>query len=152
MIFSEPEKAAKHLYRVTKPAGKCYITSWKDVGHKDVAIRVIKRLRGPNGTYDIPLTLWKKEMSDPEYLVSELEKVGFKNCQGETLLRYCVYPGKEGLEFGSGNLPKFYEKFIDFKEGEEEKWLGIWAQELAKDYSDGAVRLKMWANIVWGTK
>ena len=100
MLFPQPEKAAKQLYRVTKPGGKCYITSWHRVGHTDIAIQVIKRLRGESGTYDIPLTFWKKEMEDPEYLVSELSNVGFKDCGAETKLRYIIYPGKEGINFG----------------------------------------------------
>jgi hypothetical protein len=41
------------------------------------------------------------------------------------------------------------ERFIKFSEGEEEP---IWYEELENDYSDGAVRLKMWVNIAWGTK
>jgi ubiquinone/menaquinone biosynthesis C-methylase UbiE len=152
MFFPQPEKAAKHLYRVAKPGGKCYITSWKQVGYTDIAFRVIKALRGDQGTYDIPLVLWKKEMEDLDYLVSELTSAGFKDCTAENIVSYSVQPGMEGLKFMAASLPKHYEKFMKFKEGEEEKWLGIWEEEVAKEFSNGAVRIKMIANIASGTK
>jgi ubiquinone/menaquinone biosynthesis C-methylase UbiE len=76
-IFPKAEKAAKHLYRVAKPGGKCYITSWKDAGYKHIAIRVIKRLRREEGNYDIPLIFWKNHLADVEYLATDLQKVRF---------------------------------------------------------------------------
>ena len=95
MIFPGAEKAVNRLYHVAKSGGKCYITSWKEVGHKHVGMRVIKHLR-EEGNYNVPLIFWEDEMTDVEYLVTDLQKVGFKDCAGETLLRYMCVQEKRG--------------------------------------------------------
>lgn len=43
------------------------ITSWKEVGHKHVGMRVIKHLR-EEGNYNVPLIFWEDEMTDVEYV------------------------------------------------------------------------------------
>jgi len=148
MFFPDAEKALKQLYRVTKPNGTCYVTSWHRMEHhQDIALRIIKRLRGENGQFDTPLVFWNQKLNDPNYLVSELEKAGFNDCGAETKLEYIIYPGVQGLEFAKENLPKLYAKFIVFKEGEEEDWKKYWNEEMDQHYTSEGVKLKMWANI-----
>jgi hypothetical protein len=79
ILFPQPKKFAKHLYRITKPVWKCYIISSHSVGHKDLAIQAIKCLRRENGRYNIPFYILEKEMEDPEYLALE---VGRKDLWG----------------------------------------------------------------------
>jgi hypothetical protein len=72
-------------------------------------MRLIKRFR-EDGKFDKPVSLWPREMENPEYLGNELERAGFKECGAETRLGYCFYPGEEGFKFGVENLLKLYMK------------------------------------------
>jgi hypothetical protein len=153
MFFPDADKAIQHLHRVTKPGGKCYITTWHQLQHRDLALTVLKRLRGPNATLDTVSPFWKIEMEDPAYLPSALGKAGFKNTGGETKLVFVEYKGEEGIAFGIENMPKLYAKMMKVGVGEEEKWNQLWEEELRKEcISEDGMRMKMWANIGWGTK
>lgn len=153
MFFPDADKAIQHLHRVTKSDGKCYITTWHQLQHRDLALTVLKRLRGPNATLDTVSPFWKKEMEDPSYLPSALGKIGFKNTGVETKLVFIEYKGEEGIAFGIENMPKLYAKMMKFGAGEEEKWNQLWEEELRREcISEDGMRMKMWANIGWGTK
>ena len=154
MFFPDADKALNHLFRVTKPGGKCFITTWYRLEHLEIAERLVRRLRPDQQASSTPLKFWQLPWDEPEYLKAQLSKSGFRDCGVQTRLEYILYPGKEGLDFGAENLPKLYAKLITLKdEAEEEKWNQLWREELEREnYSNGDVRLKMWANIAWGTK
>ena len=154
MFFPDPDKAFNHLFRITKPDGKCFITTWNQMEHLQIAERLVPRLRPDQAASEVSLKLWQIPWDDPEYLKAQLAKAGFRDYGVETKLEYIVYPGKDGFEFGAENLPKLYAKLIALKdEGEEEKWNRLWREELEREnYTSEGVKLKMWANIAWGTK
>jgi SAM-dependent methyltransferase len=153
MFFPDADKALQHLHRVTKPGGKCYITSWYRMQHRELAVKIVRQLRGSDATFNLSSPFWKEEMEDPAYLPTALGKAGFKDTAGETKLEYIVYKGEEGIAFGIENLPKLYAKMMQFGEGEEEMWNQLWGDELREECVSGdGMRLKMWANIGWGTK
>jgi SAM-dependent methyltransferase len=152
MFVSDPDKALAQIYRTTKPGGVCYITSWNQLGHKIIAMKVIKRLRGENGRWDTPPNFWKEEWNDPAHLTSKLEQFGFKECAAEIKLEYINYPAPEGFSFAVENLPKLYANWITLKEGEEEPWGKIWEEELLPYNTSEGVKIPMWANIARGKK
>jgi ubiquinone/menaquinone biosynthesis C-methylase UbiE len=147
-VVPDVERAMNHLYRTTKPGGKCYITSWHKGEWKDIATGLVKQLRGEDA--DIDLTLWKQEWWDPQHLVSLLEKVGFGNCHVETTLQHMNYPGSEtGLVVAVATLSKMSAQVFKLKENEQERWKTLWEDALEGMHG---VKVKMWANIGWGTK
>ena len=153
MFFSELDKALGHLYRTTKPGGKCFITSWKRVETREMGERCLKRLRGQDGQFDVPLHFWDQEMENPEYLFSKLEKLGFKDCNALTKLEYAVYSGPNRLDVVMNTIPGLFSRFVKFKDDEEKnKWNQIWKEEFEKLDSGIEIKLKMWVNIAWGTK
>lgn len=115
ILFPQPEEVTKHLYRVTKPVWKCYITSLRSVGHKDLAIQAIKCLRRENGIYYIPFYLLEKEMEDPEHLALE---VGHQDLSGRNTIEIYELSRKERIMFDSANLAKLYQKVINLKDNE----------------------------------
>src|SRR5271156_3067149 len=152
MFMPDAEKALKHLYRVTKPGGQCYITSWHRMEHKEMAARVLKKLRGEDVNVAQTFPMWPPQMEDPDYLPSALAKVGFKNTGGEVKPEHMVYRGKDGIRIGYEFIPKLYERMMTFKEGEQEKWNQLWNDELGKATSSDAMTIPVWAIIAWGTK
>ena len=84
MFIPDSDKALNHLYRVTKPGGKCFIATWHRLEHFEIAERLIRRLRPDQG----PLKLWQVPWDDPEYLKAQLAKAGFRDCVVETKLEY----------------------------------------------------------------
>jgi hypothetical protein len=121
--------------------------------HRELAVKIVRLLRGSDATFDLSSPFWNEEMEDPAYLPTALGKAGFKDTAGETTLKYIVYRGEEGIAFGIENLPKLYAKMMQFNDGEEERWNQLWEEELRKECVSGdGMRLKMWANIGWGTK
>jgi hypothetical protein len=153
MFVPDSGKAMEHLYRTTKQGGTCYITTWKTMQHKDIGERVIERLCGKNWKYSVPKNFWKPEWNDPNYLVSELERVGFKDCQVETSEEYIFYPGPEGVACAVGLFSMQYGSFIDLKEEEQEQWKQLWEEEIKQDcLTKDGIKIKMVAIIAWGNK
>ena len=153
MLLSNPEKALEQLYRVSKPGGKCYFTTWHRMESINMSKRVIKRLRGDDGNFDYPPRLWKPEMEDPKYLVSELERIGFKECGSETREVYLCYSGFSGIDVAMRFLPTLFQRFVNFKDDEEkERWFQLWREEFKKHETEEGIKMKMWPNYVWGTK
>jgi len=148
----DPEKALKHLYRVTKPGGQCYITSWHRMEHKEMAARILRRLRGESVNVAETFPLWTPQMEDPKYLPSALEKVGFKNTGGEVRPDKMVYRGQDVIRIGYEFLPRLYERMITLEDGEQEKWNQLWNEELEKAISSDTLTIPAWAIIAWGTK
>jgi ubiquinone/menaquinone biosynthesis C-methylase UbiE len=63
-FIPDSDKALNHLYRVTKPGGKCFITTWHRLEHFQIAEQLIRRLRPDQG----PLKLWQVPWDDLDYL------------------------------------------------------------------------------------
>ena len=152
MFLSNPERGLEQLHRVSKPGGKCYFTTWHGMESIDMAKRVVKRLRGEDGNFDYPPQLWKAEMEDPKYLVSELERIGFNECGSETTETYLCYPGPNTIDVAMRFLPMLFQRFLNFKDNEKERWLQLWREEFKKYETEEGIKIKMWPNYVWGTK
>ena len=149
----ESEKALKHLYRITKPGGKCCISTPNKLGHTRIGQQVIKRLRGPQGEFDRIPSPWADDWTRPEYLVSRLQNVGFKDCVSEVKLEWGLYEGNEGVGIAVDTFSRLYQLWIEFREGEEEKWRPLWEEELVKECGDGhGFKMDIWVNVAWGTK
>jgi hypothetical protein len=93
-------------------------------------------------------------MEDPGYLISEMEKVGFRDCGAEQRLVYATYPsGSRGINLAMELAPVLLSKYIDFKdELERERYQELWREEFKQRETKEGLKIKMWANIVWGTK
>jgi hypothetical protein len=153
MLLSNPEKGLEQLHRVSKPGGKCYVTTWRGMESIDMAKRVIKRLRGEDGNFDFPLQIWKPEMEDPNYLVSELERIGFKECGSETTETYLFYTGPDAIDVAVTVLPALFHRFLNFKDDKEkERWFQLWREEFKKYETEEGIKIKGWPNYIWGTK
>lgn len=152
MLLPNPEKGLEELYRVTKPGGKCYFTTWHKLETSEIAHRVVQRLRGHNGTFDIPPVFWKPEMQDPKYLVSELERIGFKECGAKIVEKRLVYLEQDAIGLAMRFIRKLFQRFLIFKDGEEEQWDKIWIEELNRLNTEVGITFKMWPIYVWGTK
>ena len=88
-----------------------------------------------------------------EYLTVAMEKVGFKDCKVEIHTVHISYPGEEGIEYAMEALPGFYNGMMNFREGEKERWMELWRDELLGGYVvDGGIKVAMTGNIGWGTK
>jgi hypothetical protein len=100
--------------------------------------------------------LWTPErlkMEKPEYLPTAMGNVGFKDCTVEVHKVYAWYPGEEGMKYAMEALPGFYSSMMKFQEGEKEKWLEYWKEELINGcVVDGGIKISMTGNIGWGTK
>ena len=154
MYLPEPAKALAHLYRVTRPGGICFITTWHRTETRTIGEHVLRRLRGRHDAVDRPMHFWKREMEDPGYLISEMEKVGFRDCRAEQRLVYATYPcGLRGIDLAMELAPVLLSKYIDFKdEMERERYKELWREEFKQRETKEGLRIKMWANIVCGTK
>ena len=152
MLLQNPEKGLEELYRVTKPGGKCYFTTWHKLETSEMANRVVQRLRGHNGTFDKPPIFWKPEMQDPKYLVSELERIGFKDCEAKIVEKRLVYSEQDAIGLAMRFIRKLFQRFLIFKDGEEEQWDKLWIEELKRLNTEVGVAFKMWPIYVWGTK
>lgn len=152
MLVPTPEKALEELYRVTKPGGKCYFTTWHRMGSAEIAKQVIQGLRGDDATFDHLPRFWKPEMQDPKYLVSELERIGFKECGAEIPEKSIIYSQPNATDIAMRFMPKLFQRFLIFKDGEEERWPGLWKEEFRKRETEAGVAIKMWPVYVWGTK
>lgn len=92
-------------------------------------------------------------MEDPKHLVSELERVGFKECGSETRETFVCFSGFNRIEVSMSLLPTLFERFLHFKDDEEkERWLQLWEEEFKKHDTDEGIKIKVWPNYVWGTK
>src|SRR5579859_413486 len=151
MPLPNADKALSHLYRTLKPGGTCVITSWYRLQYHDLGLEILKRLRGEDAYYDIDASKWKAEWLDPQYLKTQMERAGFKDCRVETILEYSRY---ESLEYAAKVMPKVSGMLVKFKEGEEELWGKYWEESLRKYClaGDGTVNMKMSANIGCSTK
>ena len=149
----DSEKALKHLYRTTKLGGKCCISTGNKMEHTRIGENVIKRLRGPQGEFDRKPSPWSDDWTHPEYIASRIEGVGFKDCVSEVKLEWSIYEGKEGVEIAVDTLSRLYENWIDFREGEKERWRDLWEEELVRGCADGdGLKMAAWVNVAWGTK
>ena len=154
MYLPDPTKALKQLYRITKPGGKCFITTWNRTETKSMGENVLKRLRGCPYSTDRPVKFWDPEMEDPEYLISEMQKVGFNRAGAERKLVFARYPdGDEGIDLAMQLAPVLLNRFIDFRDDfEKQEYERLWREEFEKRQTNGGLQIKMWANIFWGTK
>jgi hypothetical protein len=151
MYLPECSKALGHLYRVTRPDGKCFITTWHRTETREMGERVLRRLRGCNDWVDIQF--WKAEMENPGYLISVMEKAGFRDCGAEQVLVYATYPGHQGLDLAMELAPVLLSKYVDFRDDKERQlYKQLWREEFKSRQMEGELKVKMWANIVWGTK
>jgi SAM-dependent methyltransferase len=153
MYLPNPTKALEHLHRVTKPSGKCFITTWNATETKSIGETVLQRLQEGIST-ERPVKFWNPEMEDSEYLISEMQKVGFKECVAERKVVYASYPsGSEGVDLAMELAPVLLSRFIDFRDEEEHERYGmLWREEFEKRQTGQGLRIEMCANIVWGKK
>ena len=153
MLMPDPTKALKELYRTVKPNGKCCVVIPQHLTHRDIAMRVIKRLRGPEGNYDRPLTLWKEDWESGEYIVSQLENAGFTGVVCEEWLAHLFWRGMDGTKAAVENFSRLYGTSVDFKDGEREVWPKVWEEQLIEECSTPeGLKMTQGINIVWGTK
>jgi|SRR5579859_7917732 len=154
MYLSEPTKALAHLYRVTRSGGQCFITTWRRTETGEIGEQVLSRLRECHNAVDRPsFQSWKPEMEDTTYLISEMEAAGFSDCGAEEKLVYAMYPGAHGIDLAMELAPVLLSRFIDFRDdNEREKYKQLWREAFMKRQTEEGLKIKMWANIVWGTK
>lgn len=154
MYLSEPTKALAHLYRVTQTGGKCFITTWRRTETREMGEQVLSSLRECHNAVDKPsFQFWKPEMEDPAYLMSEMEAAGYRDCGAEEKLVYASYPGADGIDRAMELAPMLLSRFIDFRDDNEmEQYKHLWREEFKKRQTKEGLKIKMWANIVWGTK
>lgn len=153
MFLPNPSKGLEQLYRVSKPGAKCYITTWYRMETVEIGKRMIKRLRGEEGNFDFPVQLWKPEMEDPKFLVSEFEKVGFKECGSQIIETHVHYPAPNAVDIAMTFIPVIFQRYLKFKDEEEkERWSQLWREELKKFETEEGIKIKMWPIYVWGMK
>jgi ubiquinone/menaquinone biosynthesis C-methylase UbiE len=155
MLMPDPDKALREIYRTLKPGGYCGLTTPQAVVHRDIAERVIERLRGPEGTYDRPPTLFKAdEFLESTQLAGRVESVGFEDVNVRVETIWAVWKGEEGRKIAVGNFANIYKNFIEFREGEEEKWESLWEEQCLEDLGteDGGLKMGQPVNILWGKK
>ena len=92
-------------------------------------------------------------MEDPTYPVSELERIGFKECGSETRERYVCYSEVDAVGVAMRFLPTLFQRFLNFKDDlEKERWFQLWREEFKKCETEEGIKIKMWPNYVCGTK
>ena len=151
----EPTKALREIFRTLKPGGYCGLATPQEVVHRATAQRVIKRLRGPDGAYDRPLTLFKADdLLKPEQLAAHVKSVGFEDVNVQVKAAVGNWKGEEGRKVAVGNFSTLYKNFIQFREGEEDKWGSEWETQLSEDLGaeDGGLSMAQPINILWARK